>query len=116
MNAFQAIQGGESSRRIFSDRIYDRGPPAPAIFSSPDIPVRSGAFKIIDSGIGLDAANWNSFNTAFFAAQAITRRGKGLGRFHVAERHSAHATIVMYIQSSGDGVPLPIHCTFGWIL
>ncbi|MER9599464.1 hypothetical protein [Mesorhizobium sp. M0244] len=44
-----------------------------------EVPPISG-FKVIDNGIGLDDANYDSFNTAF-SPHKLSRGGKGLGRF-----------------------------------
>jgi hypothetical protein len=44
-----------------------------------DVPPVSG-FRVVDNGIGLDAGNFDSFNTAF-SPHKLSRGGKGLGRF-----------------------------------
>ncbi len=44
-----------------------------------DVPPVSG-FRVVDNGIGLDAGNFDSFNTSF-SPHKLARGGKGLGRF-----------------------------------
>ena len=44
-----------------------------------DVPPVSG-FRVVDNGIGLDAGNFNSFNTSF-SPHKLARGGKGVGRF-----------------------------------
>jgi hypothetical protein len=76
MNSFQAIRDARIAPRVGLITIeieHETG-----LFSEEDQSIY--AFKVTDNGIGLNDANYDSFNTAF-SDYKLSRGGKGLGRF-----------------------------------
>src|SRR5258707_8734671 len=76
MNSFQAVRDAKrSSTHGFIRITIER---ENTLIDEDQAPIRS--FSVVDNGIGLNDANFDSFNTAF-SDHKITRGGKGLGRF-----------------------------------